>query len=165
MTQREPVTPPVDLDKPVENPELVAQMIRVGDSPTEEDARRTMQMLRDAVFLMATQISHPDGRQPIIDGTMRSGTLINLHGVQLPDDRSALAVYTDWPSLRAAVGDGPEWSSLVQTGEEVFRMGLRPDYPGGVVVNPFGPEVSFAMEPAQIAWMYANTRPRPGSAG
>ena len=72
-----------------------------------------------------------------------------------------MALYTDWPSLRAAVGDGPEWSSLVETGEQVFEMGLRPDYPGGVVIDPFGPEVSFAMEPEQIAWMYANTRPRP----
>jgi hypothetical protein len=160
QAEQSSVTPPVDLDRPVENPELVEQLRRSHEPPTEEELRRILQMLRDAVFLIATQMSHPDGRPPVIDGTMRAGTQINVHGVRLPGDRSALAVYTDWPSLRAAVGEGPDWSSLVQTGEEVFKMGLDPDYPGGVVIDPFGPEVTFAMEPAQISWMYANTRPR-----
>jgi SseB protein N-terminal domain len=117
------VTPPVDLDKPVDNPELVAQLIRARQSRTQEDLHRTLQMLRDAVFLQATQFSHPDGAPAIAGGTIRAGTVIKLHTVLLPDDRSALAVFTDWPSLRAAVGDDPAWSSLVETGEAVFRMG------------------------------------------
>lgn len=154
------MTSPMDLNKPVENPELVAQMIRARASRTREDLHQTLQMLRDAVFLQATQFSHPDGNPAIVDGTIRNGTLIKLHTVLLPDDRSALAVFTDWPSLRAAVGEDPAWSSLVETGEQVFRTGLLPAYPGGVVINPSGPEATFAMEPAQIAWMYANTRAR-----
>jgi hypothetical protein len=154
------VTPPVDLDKPVENPELVAQMIRARQSRTREDLQQTLQMLREAVFLQATQFSHPDGHPALTDGKIRAGTLIKLHTVLLPDDRSALAIFTDWPSLRAAVGDDPTWSSLVETGEGVFKTGLLPAYPGGVVINPSGPEATFAMEPAQIAWMYANTRSR-----
>jgi hypothetical protein len=31
-----PVTPPVDLGKPAENPELLAQLLRMGDSPPRE---------------------------------------------------------------------------------------------------------------------------------
>lgn len=154
------VTPPVDLNKPVENPELVAKLVRSRQSRTREDLQQALQMLRDATFLMATQFSHPDGGPAIVDGTIRKGALIKLHTVLLPDDRSALAVFTDWPSLRAAVGEDPAWSSLVETGEQVFRTGLLPAYPGGVVINPSGPEATFAMEPAQIAWMYADTRPR-----
>ncbi len=155
------VTLPVDLDKPVENPELVAQMVRGTQTRTQEDLHRLLQMLRDAVFLMATQFSHPDGEPAIVDGTMRAGAQINLHIVRLRDDRAALALYTDWPSLRAAVGGDPTWNSLVETGESVIKMGLLPAYPGGVVVNPSGPEATFAMDPTQIAWMYANTGPRP----
>jgi SseB protein N-terminal domain len=151
--------PPVDLDKPVENPELVAQIIRGRQSGTDADLRVTLQMLRGAVFLLATQITHPDGDPAIVDGMMRAGTVIKLHTVRLRDDRSALAVFTDWPSLRAAVGDGADWSSIVQTGDDVFALATRPEYPGGVVVDPSGPEVTFAMDPAQIAWMRANTRP------
>jgi SseB protein N-terminal domain len=154
------MTSPLDLNKPVENPELVAQMIRARASRTREDLQQTLQMLREAVFLQATQFSHPDGNPAIVDGTIRKGALIKLHTVLLPDDRNALAVFTDWPSLRAAVGEDQAWSSLVETGEQVFRTGLLPAYPGGVVVNPSGPEATFAMEPAQIAWMYANTRAR-----
>lgn len=153
-------TPPVDLDKPVENPALVAQMIRARQSRTPADLQLTLQMLRNAVFLMATQFSHPDGDPAIRDGTVRAGSVIKIHTVLLPDDRGALAIFTDWPSLRAAVGEDPAWSSLVETGESVFKMGLTPAYPGGVVVNPAGPEATFATEPAQITWMYANTRPR-----
>jgi hypothetical protein len=74
------VTPPVDLDKPVENPELVAQMIRARQSRTREDLQQTLQMLREAVFLQATQFSHPDGHPALTDGKIRAGTLIKLHG-------------------------------------------------------------------------------------
>lgn len=154
------VTPPVDLDKPVENPELVAQLIRARQSRTQADLQKTLHMLRNAVFLMATQFSHPDGGPAIADGKVRKGSIIKIHTVLLRDDRSALAVFTDWPSLRAAVGEDPAWSSLVETGEGIFKTALLPATPGGLVINPSGPVATFAMDPEQIAWTLANTRPR-----
>lgn len=148
----------IDPSTPVENAALVARLLRSAGAPEDDQAALiTLRMIRDATYLIATQISHPDGSAPIADGVMRAGTLINVYSVRLPDERSALAAFTDWPSLRAAVGDGAEWSGLTQPGEDLFRMGLSPDYPGGVVVNPSGPDVSLEMTPERIAWMFSRT--------
>ena len=148
----------MDVSKPVENPDLVAQLLRFHASGgRDEDARETLQLVRDANYLLATQVSHPDGGPPIADGVMRAGTIINIYTVQLPDGRSALAAFTDWPSMRAAVGEGADWQGLIQPGVEVFAMGTSIGYPGGVVINPFGPEVTLEMTPERIAWMRANT--------
>ncbi len=156
--------PPVDLDKPVAsskpvaNSKLVAQMIRGARSGTPQDMVRTMQMQREAVYLLGTQVSHPDGGTPVVDGVMRAGTQITVYSVLLPDDRQALAVFTDGPSLRAAVGDGPGWSSMVQPGEEVFKLALTSPY-AGVVINPAGPQVSFPLDHEKIALLYRHTQP------
>ncbi len=158
--------PPVDLGKPVASSEpvassqLVAQMIRGARSGTPQDMVRTMQMQREAVYLLGTQANHPDGQTPVVDGVMRAGTRITVYSVLLPDDRQALAVFTDGPSLRAAVGDGPGWSSMVQPGEEVFKLALTSPY-AGVVINPAGPQVSFPMDHEKIALLFRHTQPRP----
>jgi hypothetical protein len=131
-----PVIAPVDLATPVENPALVEQIKRGLESYAEAEMARTMQMLRDAVLLMATQTIHPDGGPAYTDQTLRAGSRMTIYAVQLADDRTALAVFTDWPALHAAV------------------------YPGGVVVNPFGPEVTLPVMPEAITWMYNVTRPR-----
>lgn len=154
----------MSVDVPVANPELVARLIRARSIPEgETDARVTMRMLRDARYLLATQLGHPDGGPPVVDGMMRAGSRIDVFQVALPDGRPALAVFTDWPSLRAALGDGEQWSGLIEPGEDVFRLGLRPEYPGGAVINPAGPEVTLALEPERIASLYASTRRRGGS--
>jgi hypothetical protein len=150
--------PPVDPNQPVENAALVARLLR-SSGTGEDDAAAlvTMRMIRDATYLIATQVSHPDGGAPIVDGMMRAGTRINVYTVRLPDGRPALAAFTDWSALRAAVGEGAEWSGLIQPGEDLFRMALSPDYAGGVVVNPSGPDVTLEMTPERIAWMFSRT--------
>ena len=152
------------VDIPVANPELVARLIGARSAPeTEVEARVTRRMLREARYLLATQLRHPDGGPPIVDGMMRAGSRIDVFQVAHPDGRTALAVFTDWPSLRAAVGGGEEWSGLVEPGEDCFRLGLRPEYPGGAVINPAGPEITVALEPERIASLYASTRRRGGA--
>lgn len=146
------------VNTPVENSGLVARLlnsrtVHEGDA----DALETLQMIRDATYLLATQVAHPDGGPPIVDGVMRAGTRINLYVARLADDRPALAAFTDWPSLRAAVGAGDDWSGLIQPGDDLFGMGLSPDYAGGVVINPAGPEVTLELTPDRIAWMYSHT--------
>lgn len=150
-------TPPgIDVNRPVENPELVARLARWRDSPVSEDeVRQTLRMMREATYLLASRVWHPDGGQPISDGTMRAGTRIDIYTVLLPDDRSALCLFTDWRALRAAVGEGSDWRGLIQRGQDAFGLGLQPDYPGGVVVNPSGPDVTMEMGPEQIASMFA----------
>lgn len=139
--------PPVDLNTPVENPGLVDLLVRSKKQPPNDAAMTAvLRALRDAVYLLATKIRHPDGQPPIVDGVMRAGTLIEMFTVRLPDDRAAIALFTDWPSLRASVGEGADWSSLVQAGNEALSLGLGPTYPGGVVINPNGPEVSLALQ-------------------
>lgn len=146
--------PDIDLNKPVENPELVARLRAAGEIPeTEDDQRATDRMLLDGIYLLAAQVFHPDGGPAVVDGVMRAGTQINLYTVGLPDDRSALVAFTDWPSLHAAVGEGDDWSGLVQKGPDVFSLGSPPDYPGGVVINPFGPKVTLEVGPERIARM------------
>ena len=137
------VIPPVDLDVPVTNPELVAALVDLARAPRDEDMPRVLDLLRSAVLLVATRIDGPG----VVDGVMQAGSVMTVYSVLLPDDRPALALVTDWPSLRASCGDG--WSALVQAPGEGWRL-ARGAYAGGAVLNPAGPEVIFPLDPPRI---------------
>jgi len=150
---REPVTPPVDLDVPVTNPELLARLVECVRTGTWDQP--TMQAQRDAVYVLATQISGPG----IVDGVMQAGTRITLFHVLDDQDRPAVAAFTDWDALRAVLGDDPSWSGMVETGEGVLALAGSAGYVGGVVINPGSPESQFALTPERLERLHAQTQP------
>lgn len=146
-------TPPVDLDVPVSNPELLARLVECVRTGTWDQP--TMQAQRDAVYVLATQISGPG----IVDGVMQAGTKITLFHVVDDQDRPAVAAFTDWDALRAVLGDDPSWSGMIETGEGVLALAGSAGYVGGVVINPGSPESQFALTPERLDRLLAQTQP------
>ena len=128
--------PQIDLNKPVENPELllaIAEFTRVRNAQTEHELNRR---LRSAIFLvpikadeMHTTPSTKPGRV-----TIQPGSLIKL--LSWVDDAGAryLPLFTDWPAIRAWTSR--EVSTIVMPAHDAWSFALSQAHYAGAVVNP-----------------------------
>jgi hypothetical protein len=134
-TKPSPEKPPVDLNKPVENPRLVAAMHAFSQSRTPATQEMLTQALRTAIFLVPilTDEMHSTPSDDNGQMTIQAGSRIKI--ITCFDDAGGnhLALFTDWPSIR-------NWtdmhvSTLVMPASEAFEFALS-DQHAGAVVNP-----------------------------
>jgi hypothetical protein len=132
------VVPPVDLNQPVENPELVAAITAFANDPNPTTELAMQRAFNRAVFLGAADFTGatvtPAASGEAGQSVIQPGSRIGLRSAER-DGLSFLAVFTDWPAIRKftdAHVDG-----LVLPSADVITMGLS-DY-DGVVLNPAGP--------------------------
>jgi hypothetical protein len=144
---RGPVVPPVDLNVPVTNPEVIEAVKAYAADPSDVRGQALDVALRRSVLLAATRISElqPTPGQPG-QSTVPVGSTITIATVLDDRDRSLLALFTDWQSLEAQYGPG--WDSLVLPAADAFDLALKQH--AGAVLNPSGPEVSVPLEHPQL---------------
>jgi hypothetical protein len=128
------VKPPVDLNKPVENPALVAALLSFAQTRTPASQDALTIALRTANFLVAilTDEMHttPSGEGQT---TIQAGSRIKI--LTCSDESGAvhLPLFTDWQSIRRWT-DQPV-STLVMPARQAFEFGLSDNH-AGAVVNP-----------------------------
>jgi hypothetical protein len=134
------VTPPVDLNKPVENPDVVAAINAAVDSESPLLYAALTCALREANYLVPiTQegmITSPTGEGGQM--VMHPGSRINVFTCKAPDGGSLLPLFTDWDEIRRWI-DVPV-STLVVPANDAFAIASRDEY-AGAVVNPGGQAV------------------------
>lgn len=126
----------MDIDKPVENPELVRAIDNMIAAQTPENEAVMIAALKAAYFLAPVAIDPPP---PPGDGgatTFPEGTTINFDLLFDEEKRCFIPAFTDWGELRKwrnAAGQ----QTLVMRLEDYGQMLEREEY-AGVAINPYG---------------------------
>ena len=125
-----------DVDRPVENPALLAAIERLDQDATEEAQKAVWAELRRAVFLVPT-LAEGMELEPESEGkaTLPEGTLIHfLAGEQ--DGKSYLMVFTDLKSIRDYTDLAVK--AMILPAEEAWDFALGAGSYDGLVINPGG---------------------------
>ncbi|MCG8405817.1 MAG: SseB family protein [Phycisphaerales bacterium] len=153
---RNSITPPVDLDTPVTNPELVkaVDVFAVEQGPEQLEALLTA--LTQAVFLIATlmdeakfAINKDQG-----SGTMEKGSRIKILEVEGPNGERVLPLFTDWDEIRKFTDQ--QVSTLVMPASQAWSFALQ-NY-GAAVVNPGGK--ALPLDRAQVTELAQHSQAR-----
>lgn len=151
------ITPPVDLDRPLENPELKAAIQACFSSPTPEHRRVMAVRLCRANYLVASLVD--EGGLQINPSTgaahLAGGSKIGFLSIADDAGKRYLPLFTDWDELRAYTSD--KVAGMVLPADQAWDMitSAPADY-DGVIINPAGQLVKMMAD--QVRAMRADTR-------
>lgn len=125
------VTPPVDLNKPVSNPDLVAAISAFMRSRTRINIESLQRELNRAVYLLPT-IMDDGAMEQSAPGqmTIRAGSKLKIPVVG--DQEPYLPLFTDWEALRAWIQ--VPVSGMVVPADQAWDLAMS-NY-AGAAVNP-----------------------------
>lgn len=126
----------VDVNKPVENPLLVAAIDALQKNPTAETESTLFEQLRQAHFLLVLQ--EGIGGEPDADGkiTLAKDTTISIPMLSDADGHPLYFGFTDWPSLYAWRNQ-PDQQTLIVPFDDLPGFVLREDSNcTGFLINP-----------------------------
>jgi len=131
---RAAVIPPVDLDKPVTNPKLVAAICNHTQTHTNETASKLFAELKTAVFLVGTI---EDAATRVLEGQvlLKKGHKFRIIEVRDDSHKRLLALFTDHPELQRFSDQAN--STLVMPTQQAMTWVLENGY-DGLVINPGG---------------------------
>ncbi len=143
------VVPPVDLNKPVKNPNLVAALAAYAADPSEPSQRELFRQLNLANFLVPffddefrTTPGSKTGQM-----TIEKDSLLKIPSCEDRDGKNHLPLFTDWEAIQ-------DWtdqtvSTLVMTASDAWSFVLSHlDYEGAFV-NPAGSRLQLSRELVQ----------------
>lgn len=131
--------PPVDLNKPVENPALVSAIARHADEANPRSLRALLEAVLAATFL-AGMLDGTEGEAAADEASfapLPKGSRIAILAVRDKEDRHLLALFSDWSGLRAWDG---RFSGLVMPASQALNFVIKNGY-DGLVINPGGPSI------------------------
>ena len=140
------VKPPVDLNKPVENPELVRAIDAFMTHQTEQTQRNLEIELRKATYLLPFladnefHASEPDSEgQAVIE----KDSLMKILLTSDAQDNPLLPLFTDWGQIGAWTKEAV--NTLVLPAKDAWAFALNGQY-AGVVINPGGHALPLSKE-------------------
>lgn len=139
-------TPPVDIDKPIENPSLVSAISHLDASRPITAQSGVAQHLNAANYLipiLRVQIpTTPKGA----DGStiVTQATQIKILQARDPSGKPSLPIFTDWRALRA--WNKSDVSTLVMPAKAAWDFILAHDIYSGAIVNPGEKQIVLSRE-------------------
>lgn len=136
--------PPIDLDKPIENPRLKELRARL-ESATDEEEQRKLQgelfqeIAENAWFLVIAEWSKPPEANEDGKAFVAAGTTISLHMRGTDDGKRYFEAFTDWEEIgRKHPTDGTT-RTLVMGFDDLAGLVLKDgSAAAGFVINPDG---------------------------
>ncbi len=133
------VVAPVDLDKPVKNPELVTALDAYTNNPSPEARTTLSAKLNKAIFLlpMMTDLAQiiPSETDPG-QGTFEKGSLLKVFIATDADGNLLLPLFTDGASIRSWTTQAV--TTLVLPAQDAWGFATTEGTYSGVVINPGG---------------------------
>ncbi len=148
-----PPHPPVDVARPVENPELCAALQQFA---THRDARAEQELafqLRRAVFLvpmLADELRFANGAEPGSQ-VIEPGSRVQLIGCVDAAGAQHLPLFTDWAAIRAWTDQ--QVSTFVVPAAQAWEIVLGGDQYAGAVVNPGAGAQALPLAKQTIAYL------------
>ena len=136
MTTRAHVAPPVDLNKPVTNPRLVAAIEKHQRIRSNETAVELLRELKASVLLVGAILEKPLPRASNSQALFKKGDKIGFIEVRDDAEKRLLGLFTDQGQLQRFTGQAN--SSFVMPAKQAMEFVIEKGY-DGLVVNPSGP--------------------------
>ena len=147
---------PVDVTKPVTNPELSAAMMRLSQSDCPETQEEVARQLQCATFLVPALMDEmqmaPGGEPGRV--TFQEGSVIKMLSCTDAAGAVYLPLFTDWAAIRAWT-DG-DVATLVMPAVEAWDFVLSQAHYSGAVVNPG--EAGLPLSRQQIEYLRHGTQ-------
>ncbi|ACM19352.1 hypothetical protein Geob_0990 [Geotalea daltonii FRC-32] len=126
----------IDVNKPVENPDLVAAIQNHANHNSNESTVELVEAIRKAVFLAAID-ERGLNKQEIGKGEIeiQKGSKFGILEVQDSDNRRLLTLFTDWKEFQNYAPS--HFSGLIMPSNQVSSYVQTGSY-DGVVINPGG---------------------------
>jgi hypothetical protein len=126
--------PPVDLNRPIQNPGLVKALERLAETDTDEARRSLIAELNAAHYLVpvfmdeAKLSSNSPG-----EATVRQGSIIKVLHCEDDQGQVWLGLFTDWDQIRAWTDAAVD--TLVMPAKDAWEF-ASPEQYVGAVLNP-----------------------------
>lgn len=146
---RASVQPPVDLDKPVENPALSAALDGYVDNRCPETEQELFRQLRSAVFLvpmLADDMKMTPGPEPGV-GAIEKDSTIKIFACADSSGADHLPLFTDWSAIQAWTDR--KVSTLVMPAWDAWSFVLSQPHYAGAFVNPGSQRLQLSREHVQ----------------
>ncbi len=140
------VVPPVDLNKPVENPDLLAALKEFEANQSEQFQQELFRQLASANFLVPffpDEMQTTPGSQPG-QMTIEKDSLLKIPACADRDGKDHLPLFTDWAAIQAWV-DKPV-STLVMPASDAWSFVLSQPHYAGAFVNPAGSRLQLSRD-------------------
>ncbi|MBI3553056.1 MAG: SseB family protein [Elusimicrobia bacterium] len=151
--------PPMDLTRPVENPEVVGAMERFQKDQSRPNLRAMMESVMKGTYLIGANIiarGAPEGKPGQLSWTsLRKGDEIQIVTVTNDADQKLLVLFTDWRQLNAWKAG---FSGLVSPAKDALGFASSNGH-DGVVINPGGPSLELDRE--QVGLLLSGQLPPP----
>jgi len=145
MEESDKVIPPVDLNKPVENPLLKGAIEKFLNGNHEKFNEEIISCLQQANYLLPT-LNFPEPsalEQGKPQFKIAKGSQIALFNV-IKNNKKFLAVFTDWEEIRRYTNKNV--STLVMPGKDLCSFVLKQGVNDGVVINVAGRPLGLSKE-------------------
>jgi hypothetical protein len=146
---RASVQPPVDLDKPVENPALSAALDGYVSNRCSESEQELFRQLRSAVFLvpmLADEMKMTPGVEPGV-GTIEKDSTIKIFACADGSGAEHLPLFTDWSAIQTWTDR--KVSTLVMPALDAWSFVLSQPHYAGAFVNPGSQRLQLSREHVQ----------------
>jgi hypothetical protein len=130
--------PPVDLNRPVQNPALVAALTTLEGARTPENAAKVRKQLQRAVFLVPILTDEFHTTKPSVSGQSTVLENSRLKVFLAPDSsgKSFVPLFTDWDEIKKWTKK--EVNTWVMPAADAWAFVLSNAEFAGIVINPGG---------------------------
>jgi hypothetical protein len=128
--------PPVDLNKPVENPNLVAALSKFEKDQSDSSRQRLFNELKTAVYLIPVLTDNLSTTLPDKEGraTVTKDSRISFFVSNDMNGNPYLPVFTDWQEIGKFTQK--KVNTLVMPANDLWAFILKQDRFNGAVLNP-----------------------------
>lgn len=140
------VKPPVDLNRPVENPALSAALDGFVSNQCPETEQELFRQLRSAVFLvpmLTDEMKTTPGPEAGVV-TIEKESILKILGCTDSSGANHLPLFTDWPAIQAWTDE--KVSTLVMPAAEAWSFVLSQLNYAGAFVNPGSQRLQLSRE-------------------
>ncbi len=161
--QDKAMEPEIDINKPVENPALVASMLRLAKSPTQEARSQLTIELNKAVYLAAVYTDEMHASEPDEEGKteIEKDSVIKVLITSDDQGNPYLPLFTDWNAIGKYISKPV--NSWVLPAEDAWHMALNGGDYHGIIINPG--ENSLPLNINQIRYLYEKIQSEQGGSG
>lgn len=128
--------PPIDINKPVENPSLVAALKRMATDSSPSSQENLLRELNNAVYLMAIFSDELYTAEPDAQGrtVVEKDSKIKVIGTSDSEGNPYLPLFTDWGAIQKYIKEPV--NTLVLPAADAWSWALNMGQYHGVVINP-----------------------------
>ena len=144
-----------DVNKPLENPSLVAALNAYHLAPTQENESALEHELQTAHFLAPVKIA-PSVSPESGTAVLEQNTTLSFYLLYSSDEKYYFPAFTDWRELNKW-SDEPGRETFIVTLGDYSAMLRQDERCSGVAINPYGQ--NFVLSPQALSWVNGEAVP------